>query len=175
MAQENSRQENSELRAGNEETPEALEQPGSREASEPNQRGIRWREILHQAFEKARQSQQPLSTRRELSKDKSKSLLVLVGAALMMLLIFLGIFSAPQKPKKFDAGRRPGTPDLGRRSTPGQETNQAGSVTPMLNAEVSGGQPLNNGEVTPEDVDRTARPGLAPPRRTDPGLAGAVG
>jgi hypothetical protein len=43
-------------------------------------RGIQWREIIRQAFAKARQTQQPTTSRRELSKDKSKSLLVLGGA-----------------------------------------------------------------------------------------------
>ena len=164
MTQENPAQENSERRAGDEETPEALEQPGSPDTSEANKRGIGWREMLRQAFDKARQAQQPTSTRRDLSKDKSKSLLVLVGAAALMLLIFLGIFSAPQKAKKIDAGKRPGTPDLGRRLTPGQDNTQAGSVTPMLNADVSGGQLQNSGGVTPEDVERTARLGLVPGR-----------
>jgi hypothetical protein len=42
-------------------------------------RGIQWREIIRQAFDKARQTQQPTASRRELSKDKSKSLIVLGG------------------------------------------------------------------------------------------------
>src|SRR5439155_10618219 len=65
-------------------------------------------------------------------------------------------------------GRRPGMPDLGRRVTPGQENAPPGSVTPMLNAEVSGGQTPNNGDVTPEDVGRTARPGLGQSRAAKP-------
>ena len=51
------------------------------EAAEPEaadgKRGIQWREIIRQAFERARQTQQPRTTRRELSKDKNKSLVVL--------------------------------------------------------------------------------------------------
>jgi hypothetical protein len=172
MAQENPPQENSELRTGDAEAPEVLEEPCKPEASEASKRGIVWREILRQAFEKARQAQQPVSTRRDLSKDKSKSLLVLVGAAALMLLVFLAIFSAPQKPKKIDTGRRPGTPDLGRRSTPGEESTLQGSVTPMLNADVSGGQPLNSADVTPEDVNRTARLGPAQGHATVPGTQG---
>jgi hypothetical protein len=120
-------------------------------------RGIQWREIIRQAFDKARQSQQPRTTRRELSKDKSKSLVVLGGAALAMFLLFLGIFSSPQKAKR--TGGQAGAPDLGRRTTPGQESGQSGSVTPMLNAEVSGDEVVNRGDVTPEEIGRTARPG----------------
>jgi hypothetical protein len=131
------------------------------EAAEPEaaagKRGIQWREIIRRAFEKARQTQQPRTTRRELSKDKSKSLVVLGGAALAMLLLFLGIFSSPQKAKR-TAGQA-GAPDLGRRITPSQESNQGGSVTPMLNAEVSGDEAVNRGDVTPEEIGRTARPG----------------
>ena len=131
------------------------------EAAEPEaadgKRGIQWREIIRQAFERARQTQQPRTTRRELSKDKNKSLVVLGGAALAMLLLFLGIFSSPQKAKR-TAGQA-GAPDLGRRITPGQEGNQGGSVTPMLNAEVSGDEAVNRGDVTPEEIGRTARPG----------------
>jgi hypothetical protein len=123
--------------------------------------GIQWREIIRQAFAKARQTQQPTTSRRELSKDKSKSLIVLGGAALAILLLFLGIFSSPQKATKPDSVNRSGKPDLGRRTTPGQESAQRGSVTPMLNAEVGSDQAVNRSDVTPEDIGRTARPGRA--------------
>jgi hypothetical protein len=140
-------------------TPESRAEP--EEVSEPvppdGKRGIQWREIIRQAFDKARQTQQPRTTRRELSKDKSKSLVVLGGAAVAMLLLFLGIFSSPQKAKRTEG--RAGAPDLGRKTTPGQESGQSGSVTPMLNAEVSGDEAVNRGDVTPEEIGRTARPG----------------
>jgi len=154
-------QENSEVREAGAGTPSAPQDVGEEETNGTQRTPwIRFREILRESFEKARKAQQPVSTRRELSKDKSKSLFVLVGAAVLVLLIFLGVFSSPQKAKKPVTGRRPGTPDLGRRVTPGQENAPPGSVTPMLNAEVSGGQTLNNGDVTAEDVGRTARLGL---------------
>jgi len=133
-----------------------LEEAAVQETSD-GKRGIQWREIIRQAFDKARQTQQPRTTRRELSKDKSKSLVVLGGAAVAMFLLFLGIFSSPQKAKRSEG--RAGAPDLGRRITPGQESGQSGSVTPMLNAEVSGDEAVNRGDVTPEMIGRTARPG----------------
>ena len=88
----------------------------ARQAEQTEQQHTPWlkfREILLESFEKARKSQQPMSTRRDLSKDRSKSLFVLVGAALLVLLIFLGVFSSPEKAKKLKTGRRPGMPDLG--------------------------------------------------------------
>ena len=133
-----------------------LEEAAGPQAAD-GKRGIQWREIIRQAFDKARQTQQPRTTRRELSKDKSKSLVVLGGAAVAMFLLFLGIFSSPQKAKRSEG--RAGAPDLGRRITPGQESGQSGSVTPMLNAEVSGDEAVNRGDVTPEEIGRTARPG----------------
>jgi hypothetical protein len=151
-------QENSTLHTTPAESRADVEEAAEPEAAD-GKRGIQWREIIRQAFERARQTQQPRTTRRELSKDKSKSLVVLGGAAIVMLLLFLGIFSSPQKATK-TVGQA-GAPDLGRRTTPGQESTQGGSVTPMLNAEVSGDQAVNRSDVTPEDIGRTARPGRA--------------
>ena len=148
--------ENDTLHATTAESRADLEEAAEPEAAD-GKRGIQWREIIRQAFDKARQTQQPRTTRRELSKDKSKSLVVLGGAAVAMLLLFLGIFSSPQKAKRTEG--QAGAPDLGRRITPGQEGNQGGSVTPMLNAEVSGDEAVNRGDVTPEEIGRTARPG----------------
>ena len=91
---------------------ETLESSETETASQPG-----WREVFRQAFEKARKAQQPVRSQRELGKDKSTSLLVLAGAAVMVVLLFLGVFSAPNKPKRPDA-RRTGTQDLGQRVTP---------------------------------------------------------
>ena len=52
-----------------------------------------WREIFRQAFDKARREQQPTS-RRELGRDRSRSLFLLAGAAIAVLLLFLGVFSS---------------------------------------------------------------------------------
>ena len=135
-----------------------------------------WREIFRQAFDKARREQQPAS-RRELGRDKSRSLFLLAGAAIALLLLFLGVFSSSNT-KKATSGRPPGTPDLGRRVTPGQQRNgEAGSVTPLLSAQ--GGQPdvTADQDVTPEEVGRTARPSQPVPASqpaisTNPSTAG---
>ena len=151
-------QENSVTLGMESEAPSSPEQDPQAEASPENSSQPRWRAVFHQAFERARKVQRPGSSRRELGKDKSKSLLVLAGAAALMVLLFLGVFSSPNKPKRAQDNKRPGAPDLGRRVTPGQETLEAGkSVTPLLDADVRGNQTPNNGTVTAEDVDRTAR------------------
>ncbi len=89
--------------------------------------------------------------------------MLLAGAGVAVLLLFLGVFSSPQKAKGPGDGRRPGTPDLGRRVVPGQENAEPGkSTTPLLTADVNNVQNLGSNEVTPEDIHRTARPGPSP-------------
>lgn len=119
---------------------------------------LRLREIFHQAFDKARREQQPVASRRELGRDRSRSLFFLVGAAVGILLLFFGVFSSPKNVKKAEETRRVGTPNLGRKVTPSQEIAQSGSVTPLLSADPSSGVPPLSQEVTPEDVSKTARP-----------------
>lgn len=122
----------------------------------------RWREIFLQAFEKARRTQQPVTSLRELGKNKSKSLLVLAGAAVLVVVLFLGVFSSPNKPKRLETGR-PGTPDLGRKVTPGQQNVEDGkSITPLLDADMRTDQRQNN-ILTPEDIGRTAKPHASAP------------
>ena len=117
-----------------------------------------WRDIFRQAFDKARREQQP-TNRRELGRDRSRSLFLLAGAAIAVLLLFLGVFSSSNTTRKSTVGRRPGTPDLGRKVTPGQQaTGQTGSVTPLLNAEAEQQQAPGSQDVTAEEVGRTARP-----------------
>ena len=150
MAEENEKLTGAAVEAGSPEGPGNDPQDG---AARP-----RWREIFRQAFEKARREQQPAASKRELGRDRSRSLFLLVGAAIAVLLLFLGVFSAPNTTKKLKEIRRPGTADLGRRVTPGQQTaEQAGSVTPLLNADAKQAEAGSQG-VTPEEVGRTARP-----------------
>jgi Bacterial conjugation TrbI-like protein len=148
------------------ETPGIPDEDLRTELSEEGERGEpRWREIFRQAFEKARKAQAPVSSRRELGKDKRKSLLMLAGAVIAVVLVFLGVFSSSNKAKRPQDRRA--APDLGRRVTPGQESAEAGkSPTPLLDADVRANQTANNGMVTAEDIDRTARlhgPASAPP------------
>lgn len=116
-----------------------------------------WREAFHQAFDKARREQRPAS-RRELGRDRSRTLFLLAGAGLAVLLLFLGVFSSSTTKKRTNASL-PRTPNLGRKVNPEQaRTGQSGSATPLLSAQT--GQPgiVSDQNVTPEDVGRTARP-----------------
>ena len=117
-----------------------------------------WREIFRQAFDKARREHQVI-TRRELGRDRSRSLFLLAGASIAVLLVFLALFSSSNTARRSTDARRVGTPDLGRRETPGQQTTgQPGSVTPLLNAQTGQPEPTGSEGVTPEDIGRTARP-----------------
>ena len=119
---------------------------------------IRLREIFRQAFDKARRERQPVASRRELGRDRSRSLFLLVGAAVAILLLFLGVYSSPNKERRPEDARRAGAPNLGRKVTPGQEAAQGGSVTPLLSADTASNVPPLSQDVTPEDISKTARP-----------------
>src|SRR3974377_1794833 len=56
-----------------------------------------WREAFVAAFQKARQPQKHTESSQELGRDKSKSLFLLVGVCVVLLLIFFAVFSQPKK------------------------------------------------------------------------------
>ncbi len=79
-----------------------------------------WRALFREAFNKARREQKPTATRRELGRDRSKSLILVSGGAVLLLLLFFGVFSSPNKPNGPGNLKRPGTPNLGRRTHRGK-------------------------------------------------------
>ncbi len=118
-------------------------------------------ERIKAAFRQAQRKPQATksSALSEMKKDRTKSLVVLVGAAIGMVLMFLGVFSSPQKPQRIES--RHVTPDLGRRTTPGQAApgGQAGSVTPVMNANAAANQTeAGANQVTAADIGRTGQP-----------------
>ena len=132
-----------------------------------------WREVFRISFDRARQQQKTVAGRQELGRDKSKSLLLLVGAGVALLLLFFGIFSSPKKRAPLSGETPRGQASLGRKVTPGQENNDPSkTVTPMLSADVRSGEPGLAGRVTPEDVGNTSRtatatsPSLPSPAKT---------
>jgi hypothetical protein len=118
------------------------------------------REIFRNALSRARGESSHMRSRKELSRDQSKSMLFMVGLAVVLLLVLLAVLSAPRKPSLPSERRR--QPNLGRKVTPGQETSDGGkSITPLLDAgqQLPAAAPGN--PVTADDVDRTARSGDA--------------
>ena len=112
---------------------------------------------LRTLLEKTRHNQQRAPSRRELSRDKSKSFLLLAGGTIALLLIFLGVFSSPKTRSPLPGETARGAPSLGRKTVPGQEQNDAAkTVTPMLNADVREGDNGSGSQVTPQDVGGTS-------------------
>src|ERR1039457_2633462 len=134
------------------------------EESVPEETGKgNWREAFLSAFQTARRQQKPAESRQELGRDKSKSLFLLVGVCVALLLLFLGIFSRPKQKISLPGENPRGEASLGRKVTPGQENSDPNtSVTPKLSADVRSSDPAVAGQLTPEDIDRTSRTGMAP-------------
>lgn len=132
-----------------------VEEPLAEEPEPAGRPGMR--EILRQAFDKARREQRVVS-KSDKRRDRSRSLFLLAGGAIAVMLLFLVVFSSPNTTRKAASMRRT-TPDLGRRVTPGQQASgQTGSVTPLLNAQTEQSASAGAQAVTPEDVNQTARP-----------------
>ena len=108
-------------------------------------------------LDSARRSQSPVASRRELGRDKSKSLFVLVGASVALLLLFFGVFSSPKNRGPLPGETARGGPSLGRKVAPGQEqSDPAKTVTPLLSADVNRGDVGSGSQVTAEDVGGTS-------------------
>jgi hypothetical protein len=130
----------------------ALPEPSHEESGTPGAF-----EAFRALLDRARRSQKPVSSRRELSRDKSKSLFVLVGASVALILVFFGVFSSPKTRAPLSGESTRGAPSLGRKVTPGQEQNDpAKTVTPMLSADVRQGDNASGSQVTPQDVGGTS-------------------
>ena len=118
-----------------------------------------WLDVFRQAFDKARREQGQAPSRRELGRDRSRTLVLLVGAAIAVLVLFMVVFSSPDSAHKRLMASSSGTPNLGRRVTPGQQPSEpAGSVTPLLHATPQPAGTQSGQTVSAEDVGRTARP-----------------
>ena len=114
-------------------------------------------ETLRTLLERVRRDQPASPTRRELSRDKSKSFLLLAGTSVALLLIFFDLFSSPKARAPLQGETARGGPNPGRKATPGQQQSDANkTVTPMLNANVREGDNGSGSQVTPQDVGRTS-------------------
>jgi Bacterial conjugation TrbI-like protein len=152
--------------------PQVTESPAPAEEEVSAARTSVLREIFRNALRQARREPMHVRSRKELSRDKSKSMLLLVGLAVVLLLVCLGVLSTPRK-VSLPSGRR-NQPNLGGRVTPGQEASESGkSITPLLDAGQQPQQAVPGNPVTAEDVGRTARSGdastlSAPPANSSP-------
>ena len=126
-----------------------------------------WREAFRIALQQARRQRKSTAGRQELGRDKTKSLAVLVGGSIILLVVFFGLFSTSRKPTALGGENHKGQPNLGRKTTPGQENNDAGkTVVPMMSANIRSTDSAEDGQITAEDVGRTAHAGVtatAPP------------
>jgi hypothetical protein len=87
---------------------------------------------------------------------------VLIAVVVALVLLFFGVFSHPNRPLHL-AGENPrGQASLGRKLTGRQSGEGPDAIAPMLSADLHGNESLGQGQVTPEDVDRTSRTGHSP-------------
>jgi type IV secretory pathway VirB10-like protein len=146
----------------------AAEQP---EAAEPEDRRTPF-STLREAYARARdgrkRDQPEKQSRTAKSADRSKGLLALAVAVIIMIFLFLGMFSSSSGTKDRAANRT--KPSLGRPETATGATEHRGSVTPLLNADVSG-QDVNNDQLSADDVKATGRLRIRPPVKPGDTLA----
>jgi type IV secretory pathway VirB10-like protein len=92
--------------------------------------------------------------------DRSKGLLALAGAVVVMLFVFLGLFSSSSGTR--DRAAHKTKPSLGRpEMAMAKAAENRGSVTPLLNADMSG-QDGNSDQIGPDDVKATGRLHMGP-------------
>ena len=121
---------------------------------------------LREAYARARDGRRQQSAEKQprtaQTVDRSRGLLVLAGAVVIMIFGFLAMFSSSNTTKDRSAARN--KPNLGRPETPAATSQNQGSVTPLLTADTSN-QDTNGDQVSPEDVKATGRTRLnAPPK-----------
>ena len=91
--------------------------------------------------------------KKELAKDRTRSLVLLIGGSVGAVLLFLGVFSTPTLPPAQSTSGR-AVPNLGTGVS--QPLTPKGSVTPLLNADVAANAG-NAEQVTPADIQGTSR------------------
>jgi hypothetical protein len=93
--------------------------------------------------------------RKELAKDRTHSLALLIGGTVGAVLLFIGVFSTPTRPPGEPSSRRP-TPNLGNRTSASSPPISQSSVTPLLNADVAA-DGANADQLSPADIQGTSR------------------
>ena len=99
--------------------------------------------------------QQKPPVKKELTKDRTRSLTLLIGASVAAVLLFLGVLSNPARSPMHDVATRT-QPNLGKPNTGSPSTPAQGSVTPLLNADVQSNN-TNSDQLSPADIRGTSR------------------
>ena len=93
------------------------------------------------------------SPKQELARDRTRSLVLLIGGSVGAVLLFLGVFSTPTLPPPQSTSGRV-VPNLGAGVS--QPSTPRGSITPLLNADVAANAG-NSEQVTAADIQGTSR------------------
>jgi hypothetical protein len=98
----------------------------------------------------------PTDPMRDRSKDRTRSLLLLIGGSVGAVLLFIAVFSTPPRPSLQESRSQSG-PNLGRpaMAATGIAVPQ-GSVTPLLTADVRSAD-LAIDQLSPSDISGTSR------------------
>jgi hypothetical protein len=138
----------------------AAEQPETAEPEGTRAGFSSLREAYVRARDGRKRGQPEKQSRTAKSVDRSKGLLVLAAAVIIMIFVFLGLFSSSSGTKDRAANRT--KPSLGRPEiTATGAAENRGSVTPLLNADTSG-QEGNSDQLSADDVKATGRLRLRP-------------
>jgi len=118
-----------------------------------------WRRIQE---ERKRPKRAEINTRGQNNMDRSKALLVLGTAVVLVGFAFLALFSTSGAEKR--AQERRTKPSLGRPETPTQQAAARGSTVPLLSADQTGAD-QNSDQLSPDDILATSRRGQAAPQQ----------
>jgi hypothetical protein len=147
----------------------AEEQPDGGEPEEKKTAFSSLREAYVRARDGRRAPRPGAQARTAKTVDRSRGLLILAGAVIIMIFVFLGMFSSSNGTK--DRAGNKTKPSLGRpeiATTAGAENR--GSVAPLLNADVSG-QEGGSDQISADDVKATGRLRMRPQPKSDNTLA----
>ena len=142
----------------------------SHEAPPPVSGGIVqqiWRRIQE---ERSRPKRVEINTRGQNNMDRSKALLVLGTAVVLIGFVFLALFSTSGAEKR--AQERRTKPSLGRPETSTQQAGARGSTVPLLSADQTGAD-QNGDQLSPDDILATSRRGQAPQQQAQEPPKGA--
>ena len=147
-------------------TPKA-EEPQNESAGKPQRLLDRMRRLFNSA-------QRPPAPTRDFTKDRTRSLLLLIGGTVGAVVLFIAVFSTPPR-ASLQETRSQRVPNFGRPiASPSRSSAPRGSVTPLLNADVRSTD-LARDQLSPADISSTSRRSVdthetivppAPPPRT---------